>query len=115
MTKCPICNSEKIKILKNIFKCCKCGYINNKYTIKNEKPRKKRKKRKRILNIKMENAKLLNKIYAYINNAKNKAYLQYANDKVVKEVIYHIFWELDNFFMRLEDELKVENDEFKKY
>jgi len=57
---------------------------------------------------KMENNKLLKKIYAFLDDAKTRAYIQYAKDKDARKVVQDIFFEIDNFFLGLEEEIEVE-------
>lgn len=51
--------------------------------------------------------KVLNKIYIFVDDAKIRANVQYATDLSAKKVIHDIFYELDAFFMKLEEEIKI--------
>jgi len=52
------------------------------------------------------NLKLLDKIYYFLDSLQVRANVQYANDGDIKQAIHHIFFEIDNFFLKLEEEIK---------
>ena len=59
----------------------------------------------------MKTKEIINKIYSFLDSAKARANIQYAGDKEARDVVHNIFYELDNFFITLEEELKGEEIE----